>query len=74
MDSDCQKFKGFSYSVMPGGPEMELEVDMTKIVVLSIISLLTLIGNCLVILAIVARNIKITRQGYFPCADIFYSV
>ena len=47
---------------------MELEVDMTKIVVLSIISLLTLIGNCLVILAIVARNIKITRQGYFPCA------
>ena len=54
---------------MPGGPEMELEVDMTKIVVLSIISLLTLIGNCLVILAIVARNIKITRQGYFPCAS-----
>ena len=38
-----------------------MEPDWTKTTIMSVIAALTLIGNCLVILAIVARNVKITR-------------
>ena len=49
-------------------PLMDAEeepLDVTKVTVLSFITIMTLIGNCLVILAILARNVKITRMYYF---------
>ena len=44
-------------------PQPAEGLDWTKITVLSLITGLTLVGNFLVILAIVARNMKITRQA-----------
>ena len=55
-DPDCNVTTGEEIPPAEG-------LDWTKITVLSLITGLTLVGNFLVILAIVARNMKITRQA-----------
>lgn len=57
----------FNSSAAQCPPEEEYheELDLTKITVLSLMTVLTVLGNCLVILAILARNVKVTRMYYF---------
>lgn len=66
-DSECAN-GGFNCSLSPNNGthvDEELELDVTKITVLSLITILTVLGNVCVILAILCRQQKMTRMYYF---------